>query len=437
MATGGVSSFLGGFAGSTIGSAVVRLSLDSKAYQAGLAKTEAQTTGVTGKTQKFGQYAALAWAAAGTAVISFAADSVRAFREAEIVQTELERATGDLAEEYTNLAESQALHLGFSDEEIKQGIIILNRFKLTSAEMQKAIPILEDYARSTGKTVPEAAQVLGSALLGNTRGLKKLGIDFEATGNVAADTATILGELEERVGGAADAYAQTSQGQIDRANQQWEEAKENFGEFVNDGLVPLIDGLPKVTKIAEDTGRGVGEFVDSLIDVPPAVHDASRTIHHFAGMAGKDLREWGKDVMESFRDVIFDLSNMDRHFDVTRKSFIKASKAMESRARDLAKAMKQISTEKWVNEDYIKFLSDQGPEWLVGFSKLTESEQRKAQKSWEETTKKTGEAKGSLDKVTGAIKNLGNQHSVAEVEVHYSWSGIDPGTLPGLASGKG
>ena len=73
-------------------------------------------------------------------------------------------------------------------------------------------------------------------------------------------------------------------------------------------------------------------------------------------------------------------------------------RCMQREARQLARAMREIAKEKWINDEYIAFLSEQGPEWLIGFARLTEGEQRKAQQAWEETTTKTDKAKESLDR---------------------------------------
>lgn len=425
-------TFLGALSGGAIGGAVVNLSVNDTALKTGLASAETQTKT---STQKFGQFAALAWAAAGTAAIAFAADAVKAFREAEVVQTELERATGSLADEYTKLAEAQALHLGFSDEDIKQGIIILNNFKLTSSEVGRALPLLEDYARQTGSSIPDAAKVLGQALLGNTRGLKKLGIDFTATGNTGKDLNTILAELEDRVGGAAEAYGETAQGQVEKANQQWDEAKETLGSFVSDAVLPLIDAMPELVTLSRSIGEGVGAVVNPILEAQPAIEEVRRTIHQFAGMSGKELRNWGKDIADSFHDVVFDLANMKDHFEVTGRQFITSSKAMLGRARELSKAMKDISREKWINEDYVKFLSEQGPEWLVGFSRLNEQQQRAAQRRWQETTQESGKYKGSLDDITGALGKLGQKHANPTITFNYKTSG-DPALLQFLDISK-
>src|SRR5207248_2395854 len=90
----------------------------------------------------------------------------------------------------------------------------LARFKLTQAQIQQLIPLILDYSRATGQDAATAAGNIGRALLGNTRALKAVGIEFKATGNTAADLSSIMDLLRQHVGGAADAFAKTGAGQL-------------------------------------------------------------------------------------------------------------------------------------------------------------------------------------------------------------------------------
>jgi hypothetical protein len=93
--------------------------------------------------------------------------------------------------------------------------------------------------------------------------------------------------------------------------------------------------------------------------------------------------------------------------------------------------MRDISKEKWINEEFIAFLSEQGPQWLIGFSELTEQQQRKAQDAWEETTRRTDRAKESLDKITGALETMSKGKTDHTVRIKYEYVGFDP-SKPGM-----
>ena len=156
----------------------------------------------------------------------------------------------------------------------------------------------------------------------------------------------------------------------------------------------------------------------------------------FANLTEEELQECQKTAEESFDSVIFDLDNMAHKADVTRREFIRAHEAMEDRARELSRAMKELRGERWVNDDYIKFLSEQGPDWLIGFTKLTKEQQREAQQAWEDSAKATDNAKSSLDKILTALGDLGKGKTNHEILIHYKYVGFDP-TKPGMAPAPG
>jgi hypothetical protein len=106
---------------------------------------------------------------------------------------------------------------------------------------------------------------------------------------------------------------------------------------------------------------------------------------------------------------------------------------MEHRAHQLANAMAGIAKEDWVNPQYVAFLSEQGPEWLIGFANLTETQQHKAQQAWRDSTTELDNARTSQDKMIGALDKLDKGTTRHTVEIEYRYTGFDP-SKPGMAS---
>jgi len=186
------------------------------------------------------------------------------------------------------------------------------------------------------------------------------------------------------------------------------------------------------TEALSQTEKECREVAKSLGYMSGEAGGATLSITRFANMTEKELKEWSKGVKESFDKFTLGLEEGATQSNITRHEFVHASNVMEREARALAKAMRDISEEKWVNDKYIQFLSEQGPEWLIGFSKLTKEQQVVAQDAWETTTRKTDQAKDSLDRIAGALKTLygTTKHNVI---IQYDYVGFDP-TKPGMSS---
>lgn len=246
----GLSAFLGGFGGAAAGSAFVRLILQDGPYKTSLKSAESSTVKSTSTmgaaSAKMGKLQAAAWAAAGAVVVKFAADSLKAYQDSQVALARLSVAVGGATDAYEEQAAAIQRLTGFQDEEVMAAQAVLAQFKLTEAQIRGLIPLVADYARATGTDMETAAKNLGLALLGNTRALKAVGIDFQATGNKARDLATIMALLEDRVGGAAEAFAGTTAGKLALAAAQFDELKETVGQLISQALLPVIGVVSNV-----------------------------------------------------------------------------------------------------------------------------------------------------------------------------------------------
>ncbi len=227
--------------------------------------------GTEKRLQQFRLAAGVALGLAGAAVIKFGADSVRAYREHEVALNRLQTALNDapqIIDKSTKAYEDQATALqdltGFQDEEVLAADTVLTRFGLQADQLRELTPLILDYARATGVDVAQAAGNVGRALLGNTRGLKTLGIEFTATGDRAKDVATIMKLLEERVGGTAEAFGKTSAGKIEIFKAKLDDLQESIGQ----ALIPVLDLVVK----------SLGFVVDIFNSLPGPVKQTATVI---------------------------------------------------------------------------------------------------------------------------------------------------------------
>lgn len=229
-------------------------------------QSEIRQTGQTGATAA--KQATTAWgkfkrlmanplvgAASIASVVYFGKRAVEAFSAAEVEQQKLNLAyakfpsiTDVSRESFAALATEMQNLTGVDDDLVAGAASILARFELTGTEIQKLLPLVNDLAIAEGKEIPDAADMFGKALLGNTRAVKALGVDFQATGDRTRDLASLMQILEDKVGGAGEAFGQTAAGKLAIANANFGDLQEQIGQQ----LVPALTGLVSVLKPANE-----------------------------------------------------------------------------------------------------------------------------------------------------------------------------------------
>jgi hypothetical protein len=201
------------------------------------------------KMGHFSEAGALAGVAVGAALVKFGKDSVHAFAEAQEGQRKLSFAFEKFpALADVNISALQDMNTAlakktkFDDDAIASGQAQLAQFKLTGKQIKDTTPLLLDYASRTGKDVPDAANDVGKALLGNAKALKNIGIFYKSTGNATKDFTNITALMRQKVGGFAETEGKTATGQIAILRNQFGELEETAGSH----LVPALQKLATV-----------------------------------------------------------------------------------------------------------------------------------------------------------------------------------------------
>lgn len=260
-ALGGLSSL----GGSTLGQVLVKVGLDTKQLDAGMAKAKGEAAAAGSSFSKFGAYASAGFAVAGAAAVKFAVDAVASAQEHEAVIAQLKVVVGDATKAFEDQATALQNLTGFQDEEVLAADTVLARFKLTQAEIQQTIPLVLDYATATGKTAADSAGLLGKALLGNTRALKLIGIDYKATGDKAKDLANITELLQDKVGGASEAFGQTFAGKLAILRGKFDDLKETLGTALIPTISDAVDTLGSMADVIDAiTHQKLPDFDDAL-----------------------------------------------------------------------------------------------------------------------------------------------------------------------------
>jgi hypothetical protein len=168
---------------------------------------------------------------------SFTQDSIKVAQRAEQTQLKLNSAyerfpaLGNVSiETLRNLGKELSGVTRFSSGAASNAAALLAQFKLTGTQVTALIPGVADLAARLGTDLPDAAQRVGLALLGNTRGLKQVGIEFKATGDRAADTARLIELLRAQVGGFAEKEGKTAAGQAAVLGNEFTRVQKKIGE---------------------------------------------------------------------------------------------------------------------------------------------------------------------------------------------------------------
>lgn len=241
--------------------------------------------------QKFGK--TMVGALSVGAIAAFGVASVKAFADAEAAQNKLAFAFQKFpAMSNISLKALQAFNTelmkktGIDDDAIASGQAVLAQFKLTGQQIKDVTPLLLDYALATGKDIPDAAEALGKASLGNTRALKELGISYKSTGNSATDFANITQLLRDKVGGFAEQEAQTAAGSLRRLQTAYENVQEQIGgalapalasaadgfQSVTDQLEPMLADLTELTTLASSATEGLMDLTNAAEGLPGAMN---------------------------------------------------------------------------------------------------------------------------------------------------------------------
>ena len=253
--------------------AVTKLGSELDQVNRKVKRTANESTGAAAKMGKAWQKAASIFQndlVAGVSAASLALagrQAINAYATAEKMQNELNLAYSKFPALANASRDSfDALNLalmsttGADDDLLASAEAVLARFQLTGTEIQQLIPLVNDYAIATGTDLVSSSETIGKALMGNARALKALGIDFKSTGDTGTDLAQIMQLLENKVGGAGDAFGKTTAGQLTIAQKNFENLQEEIGA----ALVPALEALVSIAKPMSQAFSGLSDPVKQV-----------------------------------------------------------------------------------------------------------------------------------------------------------------------------
>jgi ABC-type transporter Mla subunit MlaD len=216
----------------------------------------------------------------------------------KLLAAALEKSTGatdDQIKRTDRMVDQLQRATGVADDELRPALANLARATGNLTEAQSLLQLALDVSAGSGLSLESVQQILINAMLGNYKGLKQLGIEFESTGDKTKDFQTITQRLADLFGGAAKTRAEGFEGMLQRLRIAYDEIVERIGyavlpylqrfaDFVLKAVVPAVEQF--ITSLQakrglrgafEDGIAAAGPFGAALVRVFGQVTDAALT----------------------------------------------------------------------------------------------------------------------------------------------------------------
>lgn len=147
----------------------------------------------------------------------------------------------------------------------------MKSFGMSNDEMKKATQAAMDMSSFTGKSIEQTSDIMGKAYMGIATGLKKIGIQVDETAPKTELFNSVIKQVENRFGGAAQAELVTYAGQWKQLRNQWGDVQEFLGLVFLKTIEAIGFGISMVGaefwKTAEMILSGWGKIVGAMADV--------------------------------------------------------------------------------------------------------------------------------------------------------------------------
>ena len=220
----------------------------------GLKKGKKEVSAFEKQVKSFGKVFAGVFSA--TALLNYSKKAVQAFaadeKAAKALETQLKN-VGFLfsAPSVENYIANLQKTTGVLDDQLRPAFQQLLTVTGSITKSQDALNTALNVSAATGKSLTEVSAALTRGYSGNTAGLSRLGAGISKATLKAGDMEKILGELNQKFAGQAQARLTTYAGKMDLLKVASENVKEEIGK----GILGALDALSKDTSIEDTTTK--------------------------------------------------------------------------------------------------------------------------------------------------------------------------------------
>jgi len=183
-----------------------------KTLNSGLDKVRVQADKTKGGFASLGPKIAKTAKIAALPMIAFAGTSIHAFEDSEKAGLRLEstlakmpKLAGENRKSFEDLAKSIQNKTRFDDESVVNAEAFLGQLGLTGKQIKEMLPLIADLASKQGIDLQTATKAVGKAVMGQTKGLQKLGIVLPNTTKLTQEAQKAENEHERDLKKVEDA----------------------------------------------------------------------------------------------------------------------------------------------------------------------------------------------------------------------------------------
>lgn len=233
-----------------------------------LKEVQADATGLGGSLGKLGTIVAgVGLERIGEKAGAFLADAAQAAADDAASMAKLKQAVdnsgaswADYKGQLDDVIES-GMKKGFTDDQSRDALSLLVAQTGSASEAMKRYTMAQDLARGANIDVVTASKLLGKVTEDNVNVLGRYGINVKQ----GASETELFGAIQQKFGGQADAFANSTAGQMASAKIQMSELKEQIGYAVLPALALLASVLAE--KVAPAVASVIGFLVEHKEEV--------------------------------------------------------------------------------------------------------------------------------------------------------------------------
>jgi len=271
-----------------LGEAVLRLTTDKTGLESGM--KGAKQAGVDMQTILAGVATAFA------AATAFATKLINAWGEQEDATDRLKAAfkaqgheASMAADAVAQLASKLQLTTRFGDETTIAAASVLEALTGMSSEMiNRAIPAMQDMATAMGTDLSSAATLMARGIETGNLSIGRLKIEIDKNLTPADRFEKILGAMNQRFAGMAEALGKNTIGQLTILKGQLGELAEAGGRALKEFLVPFAQIIIPLIK-------NIADFASSTMDL----RDAQRAVEAGTATTAQALLKWGDTAQDA------------------------------------------------------------------------------------------------------------------------------------------
>lgn len=178
--------------------------------------------------------------------VSASAESEAALNRLQVALSQTGQLSQDSLKSFQDFATQIQATTAYEDDLVITNIALIQSLaRLDSEGLKKATESAINLSAALGIDLETASRIVAKASEGNTVALGKLGIEFEKGATNAKTFENVLGAIEERFGGTAQAQAKTFAGAIAQLSNIWGDLKENVGSAItqNKAIIALFGAI--------------------------------------------------------------------------------------------------------------------------------------------------------------------------------------------------